>query len=89
MENNFLNDVLNNLNIESYSTSTVRRGRPQKLKTAAGSIGVSLARQQDDPLYKKMIFHKHMYMDYKEKLQRKYKSRALSLARKKASTYKN
>lgn len=74
--------------LESYSSTTTRRGRIQKTKAAAGSIGVSLAKKKDNPLYKRMIYHKQLYKKYKEQLQRKYKSRALALARKRASTFK-
>jgi hypothetical protein len=81
-----LDDYLNML-IESYSSSLTKRGRIQKTSTTAGTIGVSLARQKNDPLYKKMIYYKHMYMKTKEQLQKKYHSKALSLARKKASEY--
>jgi hypothetical protein len=73
---------------EAYTSTITKRGRSQKIKTTAGAIGVSLARQKDDPLYKKMIYYKHLYLKTKEQLQRKYKSRALVLARKKATTYK-
>ena len=73
---------------ESYTSTNTKRGRAQKTKSTAGAIGVSLARKQDDPLYKRMIYYKHLYMDTKEKLQRKYKSRAMMLARQKASKYK-
>lgn len=83
-----INDYLEKIINESYTTSLTKRSRVQKTKTAAGAIGVSLARKKEDPLYKKMIYYKHMYMKTKEQLQRKYKSRALVLARKKAMSYK-
>lgn len=73
---------------ESYSTTVTKRGRQQKIKTTAGSIGVSLARKKNDPLYKKMIYQKHMYMKTKEQLQKKYKSKANVLARQRATTFK-
>jgi len=73
---------------EAYTSTITKRGRSQKIKTTAGAIGVSLARQKDDPLYKKMIYYKHLYLKTKEQLQRKYRSKALVLARKKATTYK-
>ena len=82
-----LNNYLNFLT-ESYTATTMRRNRAQKTKAAAGAIGVSLARKKDDPLYKKMIYYKKLYKENKEKLQRKYKSKALSLARQKASSFK-
>ena len=62
-----LNEYLDYLN-ESYSSTTTRRGRAQKTKSTAGSIGVSLARKKNDALYKRMIYQKHMYMKTKEYL---------------------
>ena len=82
--NTYLKEICN----EAYTSTITKRGRAQKIKTTAGAIGVSLARKKDDPLYKKMIYYKHLYLKTKEQLQRKYKSRALVLARKKATTYK-
>jgi len=82
-----LDSYLNILN-ESYTSTLTKRGRSQKIKTTAGSIGVSLAKKKNDPLYKRMIFHKHMYIKFKEQLQRKYKSKALTLARQKAMSFK-
>jgi hypothetical protein len=81
---NYLNEICN----ESYSSTMTKRGRIQKTSTTTGAIGVALARQKNDPLYRKMIYYKHLYQKTKEQLQRKYKSRASSLARKKASSYK-
>ena len=88
MEYNKIDSYLKDVFNEAYTSTVSKRGRNQKIKTTAGAIGVSLARQKDDPLYKKMMYYKHMYMKTKEQLQRKYKSRALVLARKKATTYK-
>ena len=84
---NIIDEYLKSILNESYTSSTIKRGRQQKLKSTAGRIGVSLAKKKDDPLYKKMIFHKHMYMKYKEELQKKYKSKANTLARQRASNY--
>ena len=52
-----VDDYLEKIIDESYTTSLTKRSRVQKTKTAAGSIGVSLARKKDDPLYKKMIYY--------------------------------
>jgi len=82
-----LDKYLEELN-ESYTSTLSKRGRNQKIKSTAGVMGVTLARQKNDPLYKKMMYYKHLYMKTKEQLQKKYKSRALTLARQKASTYK-
>ena len=73
---------------EAYGTSTVRRSGPKKLRSSAGTIAVSLARKKDDPLYKRMIFHKHKYIEYKMHLERKYKSKSYSLARQKSAHYR-
>lgn len=72
---------------ESYTSTITKRGRQQKIKSTAGIIGISLARQKDDPLYKRMMYHKHMYMKLKEQLQKKYKSKANVIARQKANSY--
>lgn len=83
-----LNEYLNYLQ-ESYTATTLRRGRIQKTKSTAGVIGVSLARKRNDPLYRKMIYYKALYKKNKEQLQRKYKSKSMALARQKASKFKN
>ena len=68
---NILDEYLKELLNEDYSSS----------------IGTALARKKNDPLYKKMIFYKHMYLKTKEQLQKKYRSQSMTLARKKASKY--
>jgi len=50
--NNYLKEICN----EAYTSTITKRGRAQKIKTTAGTIGVSLARKKNDPLYKKMIY---------------------------------
>jgi hypothetical protein len=82
-----LEEYLNFLN-ESYSTTNTKRSRAQKTKSTAGAIGMSLAKKQNDPLYKRAMMYKKLYMKNKQQLQKKYKSRALMLARQKASKYK-
>jgi len=83
---NIVSKYLQSLN-EDYSSSMTKRTRAQKIRSSAGSIGTALAKKQNDPLYKRMIYYKHMYMQAKEQLQKKYKSKSMSLARKKASNY--
>lgn len=60
----------------------------EDLIVSAGAIGVSLARQKNDPLYKKMMLHKQKYIQTKKQLQKKYKSKANMLARKRANEFK-
>lgn len=73
---------------ESYSSSTFKRGRTEKTKASAGSLAMYLARKNNDPLYKKMQFHRKMFKDAKEQIIRKYKSKAEMLARQKAAKFK-
>jgi hypothetical protein len=84
---NTMDDYLEFL-IESYTATTTKRGRSQKIKSTTGLIGVSLARKKNDPMYIRMMYHKHMYMKLKEQLQKKYKSKATVLARQRANEYK-
>jgi hypothetical protein len=78
----YLNEVLN-----EYSSSMTKRTNIQKLRSSAGSIGTSLAKKQNDPLYKKMIYYKHLYLETKAKLQKKYKSKSMAMARKKSTSH--
>lgn len=73
---------------ESYGTSTVKRSKLSKTHASAGAIAFSLARKNNDPLYRKMKFHKDMYKETKRKLQLKYKTKANQMARERASHYK-
>lgn len=82
---NYLDEYLEEILNENYSSSTTKRTQTQKLRSSAGSIGTALAKSKNDPIYNKMIYHKHMYLKLKEQLQKKYKSKSMSLARKKAS----
>jgi len=72
----------------SYRTSTIKRGRTQKLGSSKATIAVSLARKKNDPLYKKMIRYKGLYKDAKKQLERKYAPKSRSLALQKAMNYK-
>jgi len=86
MFNNFENylDLIQN---EAYSSSTYKRSSQEKIKASSGSIAISLARKANDPMYNRMIMYKTMYKKLKEQLIKKYKSKSLSQARKKASSY--
>jgi hypothetical protein len=73
---------------ESYSSTISKRNRAQKTRSSAGVIAVSLARKQNDPLYRKMKLYKKLYMTNKKALQKKYKSKSNILARQRASEFK-
>lgn len=85
---NTLEEYLSTLN-ESYSTSAVRRTRADKTKASAGSLALALARKNDDPLYRKMQMYRKMYKQAKNQILVKYRSKANSLARERASKYKH
>lgn len=70
---------------ESYHSSTIKRGRPQKLESTAGTLAISMARQNKDPLYDRMIKFKKMYKATKTQIERKYRSKAIAKARSLAS----
>jgi hypothetical protein len=73
---------------EAYGTSTVKRKKLSKLHASAGSIAFAIAKKNNDPLYRKMKFHKDMYKKTKKQLQQKYKTKANQLARERAASYK-
>lgn len=79
-----LQEYLDFLN-EGYTQSTIRRGRSQKIKSTSATVAVSLARQKNDPLYQRMIRYKTLYKQAKQQLERKYKSKSMSMARQLAS----
>lgn len=66
--------------------STKRRSisaisRQAKIQRATGSIATSIARSKNDPIYKKMLFHKHKWQEYKKQLMKKYSNIAKPKAR--------
>ena len=83
-----LDNYLTLLQSESYRPSILKRNRTHKTKSTAGVIANSLAKKQNDPLYKRMKFYRSLYMKTKEQIQRKYKSKSMNLARQRASNYK-
>jgi len=83
---NILDEYLTYLQ-EGYTSSTIRRGRSQKIRSTAGTLAVNLAKKKNDPMYKRMKFFKAMYINNKESLIRRYKSQAMALARQRASEF--
>jgi len=59
--------------------STISRNT--KIKRAAGVLGTSMARQKNDPLYKRMVYFRTQYFKYREMIRKKYNPRVRSKAR--------
>jgi hypothetical protein len=84
----YILDIYLNFLNEGYSTTTSKRTRSQKTKSTAGAIVLSLGKKQNDSIYKKMMMYKKLYRTAKDQLNRKYKTKAMTMARQKASIYK-
>jgi len=61
------------------SISTI--SRQAKIARATGSMAAAVAKKKNDPLYKKMIYHKSMWKKYKNQVMRKYSARVRAQAR--------
>lgn len=59
--------------------STISRNT--KIKRATGQLGTALARQKNDPLYKRMVYFRTQYFKYREMIRKKYSPRVRSKAR--------
>jgi len=70
---------------EGYKQSTIRRTRQNKINSSTGTIAVSMAREKNDSLYRRMIMYKKLYIMAKKQLERKYRSKSTQRARKLAS----
>jgi hypothetical protein len=75
-----LNDYLNFLNEDKKSSSTMRVSRQSKLNREIGKLSVRKAKQKDDPLYRKMMYYKELYLGLKAQLMKKYSSGVRSQA---------
>jgi len=73
---------INNCLNEVKRTSISRITRKTKINRAVGSLSSAAAKKANDPLYKKMMFHRSQYRKYKEQLMKKYKYRVIAKARK-------
>jgi ribosomal protein S17 len=76
-----VDDYLENLQEKAKRTTITRVTRDTKIKKAIGQLAVQLAKQQDDPLYKKMSKYKKKWKKYKEMIQKKYGPRVRVKAR--------
>jgi hypothetical protein len=55
--------------------------RQTKIQRATGSLSTSMARNKNDPLYKRMVFFREKYYKYREMIRKKYSPRVRSKAR--------
>jgi hypothetical protein len=69
---------------ESLRMSITKIDRKDKLARLGGSMAAKLAKERNDPDYKKMIKFKKLWIKYKEKVMRKYGMRGKQAARKAA-----
>jgi hypothetical protein len=67
---------------ESKKTSFVKVTRQTKIDRAIGALSTKLAKEMNDPYYKKMIKFREKYFSFREKIKTKYgpkvRSRAIS-----------
>jgi hypothetical protein len=78
-------DIFNDDEInEILKMSMQRIGRQEKLDRLGGSMAARLAKDKNDPDYKKMIKYKTLWKKFKEKVMRKYAVRGKQAARKAA-----
>ena len=66
---------------EAKRTSISKVTRQAKIKRATGSLASAEARKKNDPLYKKMVFHKKKWKYYKAQVMKKYAPRVRTKAR--------
>lgn len=76
-----LEEYLQYLEEKPKKTSRTTISRNTKIKRATGQLGTVMARQKNDPIYKKMVFYREMYFKYREMLHRKYSPKVRSKAR--------
>ena len=66
---------------EAKRTTVTKSTRQAKIKRATGSLASAAAKKKNDPLYKRMVFHKKMWKKYKDMVMKKYAPRVRSQAR--------
>jgi len=64
------------------STSLVRMTKRRKAKMKVSSAAIQIAKEHNDPLYKKYKALRKKYFNYKKKLVKKYGSKAMQRVRK-------
>jgi len=66
---------------EGKRTSRTTVTRATKIKRATGQLASKEAKDRNDSLYKRMIFHRELYFKYRDLIHKKYAPRVRSKAR--------
>ena len=80
VELDYLDELINTI-LEAKKTTVGKHTKKAKIARATGSLAAGAAKKANDPLYKKMIYHRDLYRKYKEQLMKKYAPRVRSKAR--------
>jgi hypothetical protein len=76
-----LDEYLELLQEKPKRTTRTAISRDTKIKRAAGVLGTAMARQKNDPIYKRMVYFRDQYYKYREMIRKKYNPRVRSKAR--------
>jgi len=76
-----LDEYLQYLEEKPKRTTRTSISRNTKIKRATGVLGTSMARNKNDPIYKRMIYFRDQYYKYREMIRKKYNPRVRSQAR--------
>lgn len=68
--------------INESSTSMIRRTRSDKLTTLAANMAIRIAKDRQDPLYKKYKRFRDLFWTAKKMLVKRYGARGMMVARK-------
>lgn len=74
-------ELADNKILEAKRTTTSKVSKKGKIKRHEGRLVSSAAKKSNDPMYKRMKYHKDKYMELKEKLKKKYEARVRAKAR--------
>ncbi len=80
MDSQLLQTYLDNLD-EGKRTTRTTITRKTKIKRATGQLASVAARKKNDPMYKRMIYHRNLYFKYRDMIHKKYSPRVRTRAR--------
>lgn len=66
----------------AFKTTISKSTRGGKFSRLSGAMAIKMARENNDPMYKKMKKSKDRYLEYKDKLRQKYGQKGKQMARK-------
>ncbi len=66
----------------SEGKTIVRFNKNARIKQLKGKAASIIAKEKNDPNFKKMMFHRRKYLDFKKKVQDKYEGVAMKRANK-------